>query len=351
MIFTSDNWAGAAPEISQALSDNTHGMVAAYGASDLDERVRQTFNEIFEREVLVFFVGTGTVANSLALSTMNKPGGILMCHREAHIIEDECGAPEFFTSGGRLLAIDGANGKMDIDVLASEMKRVHEIFVHHGQPMGISMTQATEAGTIYSLDETARIADIAHSIDVPLHMDGARFANAMVQLGATPAEMTWKQGVDVLSFGGTKNGCWCAEALIFFNPKLAEQMPYLQKRAGQLYSKSRFITAQFEAYFKNNLWAELATYANSMSENLRAGIAASNRIRVAWSGQANEVFAIMQAEDAEKILQAGAHFYEWPTPVYLADSLSDNEKIYRFVTSFATTSDDIDQFLGELANL
>lgn len=351
MIFTSDNWAGAAPEISQALSDNAQGMVSAYGTSDLDDRVRQNFNEIFEREVSVFFVGTGTVANSLALASMNKPGGILMCHREAHIIEDECGAPEFFTSGGRLLAIDGADGKMDIDVLASEMKRIHEIFVHHGQPMGISMTQTTEAGTIYSLKETAKIADIAHGVDVPLHMDGARFANAMVQLDATPAEMTWKQGVDVISFGGTKNGCWCAEALIFFNPKLAEQMPYLQKRAGQLYSKSRFITAQFEAYFKNDLWVELANYANSRANDLRAGIAASNRIRAAWDGQANEVFAIMQSEDAEKLQQAGAHFYEWPTPHRLASSLSDNEKMYRFVTSFATKKADIDQFFTEITNL
>ncbi|PCI03965.1 MAG: low specificity L-threonine aldolase [Hyphomicrobiales bacterium] len=351
MIFTSDNWAGAAPEISQALSDNAQGMVSAYGTSDLDDRVRQNFNEIFEREVSVFFVGTGTVANSLALASMNKPGGILMCHREAHIIEDECGAPEFFTSGGRLLAIDGDDGKMDIDVLAGEMKRVHEIFVHHGQPMGISMTQTTEAGTIYSPDETARIADIAHGVDVPLHMDGARFANAMVQLNATPAEMTWKQGVDVLSFGGTKNGCWCAEALIFFDPKLAEQMPYLQKRAGQLYSKSRFITAQFEAYFKNDLWVELATYSNGMADHLRAGIAASNRIRAAWDGQANEVFAIMQAEDAEKLQQAGAHFYEWPTPHKLASSLSDNEKMYRFVTSFATKKADIDQLLSTLVDL
>ena len=351
MIFVSDNWAGAAPEISQALSNNAQGMVPAYGTSDLDERVRQNFNEVFEREVSVFFVGTGTIANSLALATMNKPGGILMCHREAHIIEDECGAPEFFTSGGRLLAIDGADGKMDIDVLASEMKRVHEIFVHHGQPMGVSMTQATEAGTVYSLEETARIADIAHGVDLPLHMDGARFANAMVHLNATPAEMTWKQGVDVMSFGGTKNGCWCAEALIFFDLKLAEQMPYLQKRAGQLYSKSRFITAQFEAYFNNNLWVELATYANSMADQLRAGIAVSNRIRAAWKGEANEIFAIMQSDDAAKLQLAGAHFAEWQAPHNLAGSLSDNEKMYRFVTSFATTKEDVDQFLGELANL
>lgn len=351
MIFVSDNWAGAAPEISQALSDNAQGMVPAYGTSDLDERVRQNFNEIFEHEVSVFFVGTGTVANSLALASMNKPGGILMCHREAHIIEDECGAPEFFTSGCRLLAIDGADGKMDIDLLTREMKRVHEIFVHHGQPMGVSMTQATEAGTIYSLEETARIADIAHGVDVPLHMDGARFANAMVQLGATPAEMTWKQGVDVMSFGGTKNGCWCAEALIFFNPKLAEQMPYLQKRAGQLYSKSRFITAQFEAYFNNNLWVELATYANGMADQLRAGMAASNRIRTAWNGQANEIFAIMQSRDAAKLQQVGARFAEWEAPHNLAGSLGDNEKMYRFVTSFATTKEDIDQFFAELANL
>ena len=154
-----------------------------------------------------------------------------------------------------------------------------------------------------------------------------------------------------MSFGGTKNGCWCAEALIFFDLKLAEQMPYLQKRAGQLYSKSRFITAQFEAYFNNNLWVELATYANSMADQLRAGIAVSNRIRAAWKGEANEIFAIMQSDDAAKLQLAGAHFAEWQAPHNLAGSLSDNEKMYRFVTSFATTKEDVDQFLGELANL
>ncbi|MBL4598147.1 MAG: low specificity L-threonine aldolase [Rhizobiaceae bacterium] len=351
MKFVSDNWAGAAPEISKALFDSAEGLVPAYATSEIDDALRARFNEVFEREVSVFFVGTGTIANSLALASMNRPGGIVLCHRESHIIEDECGAPEFFTSGGRLSPVDGKEGKMDIDLLASETKRLHEIFVHHGQPMGISLTQATESGTIYSLNEIAAIADIAHGVEIPLHMDGARFANAMVHLDVTPAEMTWKQGVDILSFGATKNGCWCAEALVIFDPDLAKQMPYLQKRAGQLYSKTRFITTQFDAYLKDNLWIDLAKHANDMADRLRAGISASNHIRLAWDGDANEIFAVLLKQDAAKLREAGAFFAEWVPPHDHRDILGESEEMFRFVTSFATTREDVDQFIHELAIL
>ncbi|MEL6109620.1 MAG: beta-eliminating lyase-related protein, partial [Planctomycetota bacterium] len=198
MNFASDNWAGAADPIADALRTHSSGFSPAYGESELDRRLERRFNDLFETEVAVFFVGTGTAANALGLSALNRPGGFVLCHREAHLIEDECGAPEFFTSGARLAPIDGEYGKIDLASLQHAIDRFDPTFVHHGQPMAVSITQATESGTVYSLDEVSAIAELAHASGLPLHMDGARFANAMVHLGATPAEMTWKSGVDVL---------------------------------------------------------------------------------------------------------------------------------------------------------
>ena len=248
MHFASDNWAGAHPAIARALVEQAGGYASAYGTGDLDKAVERTFCEIFETDVAVFFVGTGTAANSLALASFNRPGGQVFCHAEAHVNVDECNAPEFFATGSKLVPLHGAEGRMAASDLAAAIGRFPPDFVHGGQPMAVTMTQATEAGTVYSLDEIAAIADVTHDAKLPLHMDGARFANALVTLGTTPAEMTWKRGVDILSFGGTKNGCWCAEALVLFDPAQARQMHYLRKRSAQLFSKSRFIAAQFDAY-------------------------------------------------------------------------------------------------------
>ncbi|RVN78945.1 low specificity L-threonine aldolase, partial [Sinorhizobium meliloti] len=204
MIFSSDNWAGAHPAIAESLVANAQGYASAYGTSELDRRVEQRFSEIFERDVAVFFVGTGTAANSLALSSANRAGGIAFCHREAHVNVDECGAPEFFSHGARLCPVEGARGRMEPAKLEAEIRRLPRENVHGGQPMAVTLTQATESGTVYSLDQIETIGSIARSHKLPLHMDGARFANALVSLGTTPAEMTWKRGVDLLSFGGTK---------------------------------------------------------------------------------------------------------------------------------------------------
>ncbi|WP_292401314.1 low specificity L-threonine aldolase, partial [Mesorhizobium sp.] len=254
MNFASDNWAGAHPSIAAGLSAHAGGFSTAYGDGALDQAAYQRFNEIFEREVAVFFVATGTAANSLSLSTYNKSGGISFCHRESHVIEDECGAPEYFTGGSRLFAVDGALGKIDPNKLGAAVDRFAPEIVHSGRPMAVSITQSTEVGTIYTLNEIARISTIAKHHKLPLHMDGARFANALVALETTPAEMTWKRGVDILSFGGTKNGCWCAEAVVLFDLDRASELAFLRKRAAQLFSKSRFVAAQFEAYFKDGLW-------------------------------------------------------------------------------------------------
>lgn len=347
MFFASDNWAGAHPRIAERLHASAAGFSRAYGDGDLDQAVYARFSEIFEREVAVFFVATGTAANSLALAAYNRPGGISFGHRESHIIEDECGAPEYFTGGSRLHAIDGALGRMDVRTLERAVDRFAPEFVHAGRPMAISMTQSTEVGTVYGLDEIKAISAIARQYSLPLHMDGARFANALVSLDTTPAEMTWKRGVDIVSFGGTKNGCWCAEAVVLFDLDRAKEMAFLRKRAAQLFSKSRFISAQFDAYFDGGLWLDTARHANEMTAELAATIASSPVARLAWQPQANEVFAVIKTDVAKKALAAGAAFYDWHAPAGFDGQLGEDETLYRFVTSFATTADEIGRF-GEL---
>ncbi|HMM63844.1 MAG TPA: low specificity L-threonine aldolase [Mesorhizobium sp.] len=344
MFFASDNWAGAHPAIAAGLSANAHGFSTAYGEGELDKAVYRRFSEIFEREVAVFFVATGTAANSLSLAACNKPGGIVFSHREAHVIEDECGAPEYFTGGARLHAVDGALGRIDPKNLERALGRFVPESVHAGRPMAVSITQSTEAGTVYGLDDIARIAGIAKRRGLPLHMDGARFANALVALETTPAEMTWKQGVDLLSFGGTKNGCWCAEAVVLFDPAKAREMGFLRKRAAQLFSKSRFVAAQFDAYFRDGLWLETARHANAMAARLAAAIEDSAAARLAWLPQANELFAVMRKAEAERLQAAGAVFYDWHEPHGFDSHVGKDEGLYRFVTSFATTAEEVDRF-------
>ncbi|NJA04724.1 low specificity L-threonine aldolase [Methylococcaceae bacterium WWC4] len=348
MNFASDNWAGAHPAIAQQLLAASAGFAAPYGASELDRAVEQRFNELFEREVAVYFVGTGTAANSLALAAINRPGGVTFCHREAHMLEDECGAPEFFTHGARLAAVDGELGKLDPAKLAAEIRRFPADFIHAGQPMAVSITQASEIGTVYRPDEIAAIAEVAQTHGLPLHMDGARFANALVALNLTPADMTWKLGVDIVSFGATKNGCWCAEALVFMNPAAAKDLPFIRKRAAQLFSKSRFIAAQFQAYLHDGLWLALARHANAMAARLQQGIAASARARLAWPAEANEVFAILTKADAARLRSAGAVFYPWNPPHAVPGLLAEHETLVRLVASFATQPDDVERFIDVL---
>lgn len=345
MFFASDNWAGAHTAINERLMRESTRFAAAYGTSDLDKAIEQKFNEIFEREVAVFFVGTGTAANSLALASIARPGGITFCHSEAHVIEDECGAPIYFSNASRLMQAAGPHGKMLPENLKAAINRFPPGSIHQGQPMAITMTQATEAGTVYSLDEIETIGQIAKKFNLPLHMDGARFANALTALDTTAAEMTWKRGVDILSFGGTKNGCWCAEAIVYMDPKMAEDLPFIRKRSAQLFSKTRFMAAQFEAYFQDNLWLDLARQANAMASRLRKGFAASNSARLAWPTQSNELFVVINKQKAETARAKGAHFYDWVVPQDMQGTLTPDETLIRLVTSFATVETDVDQFL------
>lgn len=344
MIFSSDNWAGAHPAIAANLGRHASGFASAYGSSDLDKQVEAAFSEIFEREVAVFFVGTGTAANSLSMAAFARPGGVAFCHREAHMIADEGGAPEFLTAGTRLCPVDGAEGRIDADLLRGAIARYPAAFVHAGQPAAVSITQASEIGTVYSLDEIAAIADIAHGEGLPLHMDGARFANALVSLDTTPAAMTWKSGVDIVSFGGTKNGCWCAEAVVFMDPGKARTFPFIRKRAAQLFSKSRFISAQFEAYFADGLWLDIARHSNAMTARLADLIDASPHARLAWRPQANELFPIIADDVVRKLQDAGAVFYPWHPPHGYAGAVEEGETMCRLVTSFATTTENVERF-------
>lgn len=344
MIFASDNWAGAHPTIAGNLVRHAAGFASAYGTSDLDKAVERMFCDVFEREVAVFFVGTGTAANALSMTALARPGGVFFAHAQAHMIADEGGAVEYLSGGGRLAPVEGALGRMTAATLQAEIDRYPAVFVHAGQPAAVSITQATEIGTVYGADDIEAIAAVARANGVPLHMDGARFANALVSLGLTPAEMTWKRGVDIVSFGGTKNGCWCAEAVVFMNPDEARQFPFLRKRAAQLFSKSRFVAAQFEAYFRDGLWLENARHANAMAARLAAHVEASPHARLGWTPQANEVFPIVRKETAGKLKAAGAVFYDWHPPREIAADIASDETLVRLVTGFATSADEVDRF-------
>ncbi|NKW10555.1 low specificity L-threonine aldolase [Ochrobactrum tritici] len=348
MHFASDNWAGAHPKIAESLSLHAAGFAAAYGASEIDKRVEQRFNELFEREVAVFFVGTGTAANSLALASVNRPGGVSLVHREAHVIEDECGAPEYFTGGARLHPIDGAHGRIDPELLKRELKRFNPAFVHAGQPMAVSITQATEVGTLYQPEHIATISEICRDASLPLHMDGARFANALVSLDMTPAEMTWKQGVDIVSFGVRKTAAG-APGIGLHGPG-PRQRPAVhpQARSTALF-KTRFVAAQFDAYLRDDLWLELARHSNALAARLAGHINASSQMRLAWKPEANEVFAIMKQSVYDRLRNAGAIFYDWNPPHSEVNRISDGEIFARFVTSFANTEEDVDRFADLIA--
>ncbi|PVH94201.1 threonine aldolase [Periconia macrospinosa] len=336
--FASDNWAGAHPAITKSLATHASGYSKPYSDDELDKAVERRFGEIFERDVAVFYVATGTAANSLALSLVGKPGGIVLAHREAHIVVDECGAPEFLSGQLRIATVDGAEGKIDPGRLRKKVESM-DGDVHAGRANAISITQATEAGTVYSLEEIDAIAAIAKDFGLPLHMDGARFANALVSLKCTPAEMTWKRGIDMLSFGATKNGCWCAEAVVLFDKTKASDFPYIRKRAAQLFSKSRFISAQFDAYFRDALWLELAHIANTIAADIASAITQTKSGRLIRKPQSNEVFVVFPKSLVASLNEKDVVFYEWPTPANF--EIAKDEQLCRFVASFHTTREDV----------
>lgn len=340
MNFASDNWAGAHPDILAALVRANDGAVPSYGGDTLTKRVEKKFCDLFERDVAVFFVATGGAANSLALAQITPSWGMILCHREAHIQMDECGAPEFFTGGAKLLGLDGASAKLTPETITAALAGFPERAPHGMPASAISITQATECGAVYSVKEVKALGETARAHGLKLHMDGARFANAVAALSCSPAEITWKAGVDVLSFGGTKNGCLIAEAVVFFDPAAAKDFIFRRKRAAQLFSKMRFISAQFDAYLEGDLWLAMARHANAMAKKLSEGLAAAG-CRIWHPTEANEVFVSFPPGVEEKLIKACATFYPWVTPGDPAKGA-----MRRLICSFATREEDVAAFIS-----
>jgi threonine aldolase len=348
MHFASDNTAGMAPPILDALARANDGFVLGYGNDDQTRRVERRIGEVFERDCAVFLVPTGTVANALALAHVSPPWGAVFTHSEAHIVTDECGAPEFFGGGLKLIGLPGVGCKVAPDTLAAALAPYHGHAPHQVIPSALSISQASEAGTIYRPDEIAALAKIAHGRGMKLHMDGARLANALVRLNASPAQATWQSGVDVLSFGATKGGAMAAEAVVLFDRALAEHMGERRKRAGHLLSKHRFLAAQFEAFLQDDCWLRLARHANAMADRLAAGLTKAG-LKPAWPVEANLVFVILPAEMADRLKAAGAQFYVRSSDSLPAGAaLGPQQVLIRLVTSFATREAEVDRFV-ELA--
>jgi len=340
MLFGSDTWAGVASEIMEALARANDGLAPAYGGDAISARASARFSQVFECEVAVFFVATGGAANGLALSVLTPPYGMILCHEESHIQMDECGGPELLTGGAKLVPVSGFAAKLTPEAVAARLAGFPDR-PPHGMPAKVlSLTQATECGAVYTQAELSALASLAREQGLAVHMDGARFANALVHLGCTPAEMTWKAGVDVLCFGGTKNGCMAAEAVVFFDPEKASDFAFRRKRAGHLWSKQRFIAAQFEAYFENDLWRRLATHANAMAKRLSSGLAALDGVRIVYPTEANEVFAAFPDGVAARLREKGAVFFPWRTP---GDTTGG--KTNRLICSFRTQAEEVDRFL------
>ena len=346
MNFASDNTAGIAPEILQALVAGNDGFAMGYGNDDVTRAVERRIGEIFERDVAVFLVPTGTAANALALAHVSPPWGAVFAHAEAHILTDECGAPEFFGGGLKLVGMPGIGCKVSPEMLAETVSRYEGHAPHQVVPAAFSFAQASEAGTIYRPDEIAALAKLAHAHGMKVHMDGARFANAMVRLNASPAEVTWKAGVDVLSFGATKGGAMAAEAVVFFDRPLAANMAERRKRAGHLVSKHRYLALQFAAFLKDDCWLRLARHANAMADRLAAGLAAAGRSPV-WPVEANLVFLVVPKAVEARLRTAGANYYVRRSES-LAAALQPGQCLIRLVASFATGPDEVDRFV-ELA--
>jgi threonine aldolase len=347
MNFASDNTAGIAPEILEALIAGNAGFAMGYGNDDVTRAVERQIGEIFERDVAVFLVPTGTAANALALAHVSPPWGAVFAHAEAHILTDECGAPEFYGGGLKLVGMPGVGCKVTPQTLAQTVAHYEGHAPHQVVPAAFSFAQATEAGTIYRADEIAALAEVAHDHGMRVHMDGARFANALVRMNASPAEATWKSGVDVLCFGATKGGAMGAEAVVFFNREHAANMAERRKRAGQLLSKHRFLAVQYQAFLAGGCWLRLARHANAMADRLASALAAVGR-PPAWPVEANLVFLVLPNAVEARLKAAGATYYVRHSES-LASPLPPDHCLIRLVTSFATREEEVDRFADLVA--
>jgi threonine aldolase len=333
--FRSDNVTGIAPEILAAIAAANTGDAPSYGADPITARVTRRFAEIFEHEVAVFPLATGTAANALALAALTPPWGAVYCHEDSHVQTDECGAPEFYAGGAKLIGLPGRDAKLG--PAAIEARMIEQGVVHHAQPAAISISQATEAGTLYTPAEIAALGALTRRRGLSLHMDGARFANAVAALGCAPAEITWRAGVDVLSFGATKNGALAAEAVIFFDPEKAADFAYRRKRGGHLFSKMRFLSAQLDAYLADGLWLKNATHANRVAARLADGLTQVAGARLRHPTQANEVFVELPERAIRALAAAGFGFYRWG---------GESSLCLRLVTAFDSRIEDAEALIA-----
>ncbi|MCF2906442.1 beta-eliminating lyase-related protein [Octadecabacter sp. CECT 8868] len=344
MFFASDNSGPAHPSVMNAVMRANEGFRFGYGADEEMARVTTMVRDLFEApEAAVYLAATGTAANSIALATLTKPWETIFCTKPSHINEDECNAPEFY-SGAKLTLVGDDNCKMTAATLRTALDAEETRGVHGPQRGPVSITQVTEKGTVYTLDEIKAVTGIAREFGVSTHLDGARFANAIVTLGCTPAEMTWKAGVDCVSFGGTKNGLMGVEAVIFFDPKHAWEFELRRKRGGHLFSKHRYLSAQMEAYLTDNLWHELATSANTSGKRLADGLRAHNDVSFPNEPEANLMFFEMPRGLHKKVQAAGAQYYVMGS----LDGNDDEPVLGRLVCDWSVGSDGVDAFLAAL---
>ena len=335
-IFASDNVTPACPEVMEAINQANIGNIESYGHDKWSKVLDNKFSELFEKDVKVFTAVTGTAANSLALSSITPSYGNIYCHKISHINVDECGAPEFFTGGAKLITIDGDDGKFNSDELKKNIRGSG--VVHNTQPASVSITQSCETGVIYKLDEILKINQVAKENGMKIHMDGARFSNAIASLKKSPAEATWKLGIDVLTFGGTKNGCMDAEAIIFFNPSDVNNFQYLQKRSGQLLSKARFLSSQLDAYITDGLWLRNATHANDMARKLSEKLSKINSFELTYPTESNEIFIKMPKNIQDHLNNEGYSA--------IPDDMFDGS--VRFVTAWNTNLNDIENLINTI---
>lgn len=345
MFFASDNTGPVHPKIMAALNNANQGYAMPYGNDALMDQLQTKIRELFEApDAAVYLVSTGTAANSLALATITKPWETIFCSALSHIHEDECNAPEFFTGGAKLTLVDGVDAKINPDNLRAKIQAEETRGVHGPQRGPISITQVTERGSVYSLNEIRALCDIAKTYNLPTHLDGARFANALVSLNCSPAEMTWQAGIDVVSFGGTKNGCMGVEAVIFFDPKHAREFEMRRKRGGHLPSKNRFLAAQMLAYLTDELWLECARSANAAARRLADGLKQIAGATFLYQPDANLIFAGWSRAGHQRLHEAGAQYYLWEGQLQGAD---ENEILSaRLVADWSASAENIDRFLA-----
>lgn len=337
--FRSDNETPVAPAIMQAMLEANQGTAWAYADDDWSNRLNQVFSDLFRTDAIVLPVSTGTVANSIALATVSPPWGSIFCHSGAHIYGDECGAPEFFGDGLRLVPVEGDHGKLQPSSVENAVRANEGHGVHSYKPSALSLTQATEAGTIYSIDEVRALCDAAHAMGMKTHMDGARFGNAIASLGCHPAEVTVEAGIDMLSFGASKNGCMAAEALVFFkHSELYETAERLRKRSGHLLSKMRYVSAQLLAYMEDDRWLEMAGHANRQAKKFAKAVEAHPEARLEYPVQANEVFLCWTPEGFDHLKSQDIEFQLWP----------GRDDLARFVFGHSTSDGETDTLVDRL---